>query len=157
MGVVTLGVVSGLELGYSCALLMVLAHGVCSPILFALAHLLYLSSHSRVINNNKGRLATPALAVFLFLLLAINIGLPPSINLWSEVYMFVRLLSIITLRSALLVVTAFLRVVYNLYMYVSLAQAREFDYVKIDHQWWPALSAIVLGFLLSLGLRGLSF
>ena len=81
MGVVTVGVVRGLEMGYSCALLMVIAHGICSPMLFALAYLVYNSSHRRVINNNKGRLATPILAFFLFLLLAINIGVPPRANL----------------------------------------------------------------------------
>merc|ERR1719348_754015 len=68
IGVVTVGVVRGLEIGYSCALLMVIAHGICSPMLFALAYLVYSSSHRRVINNNKGRLATPILAFFLFLL-----------------------------------------------------------------------------------------
>merc|ERR1711862_819612 len=65
IGVVTVGVVRGLEIGYSCALLMVVAHGLCSPMLFALAYLVYNSSHRRVINNNKGRLATPILAFFL--------------------------------------------------------------------------------------------
>merc|ERR1719348_327787 len=96
IGVVTVGVVRGVEIGYSCALLMVIAHGICSPILFALAYLVYNSSHRRVINNNKGRLATPILAFFLFLLLAINIGVPPSVNLWSEVYMFIRFMRMMT-------------------------------------------------------------
>jgi len=135
MGVVTVGVVRGLEIGYRCALLMVIAHGICSPMLFALAYLVYNSSHSRVINNNKGSLASPVLAFFLFLLLAINIGVPPRVNLWREVYIFIRFMRIITTSIFFLVVVAFVGVVYNLYMYISLRQAKEFDYLKVDYTY----------------------
>jgi len=81
MGVVTVGVVRGLKVGYQSAVMMVVAHGVCSPILFALAYLVYNSSHTRLISSNKGTLSTPVISFFLFLLLAINMGVPPSINL----------------------------------------------------------------------------
>ena len=157
IGVVTVGVVRGVEIGYSCALLMVIAHGICSPILFALAYLVYNSSHRRVINNNKGRLATPTLAFFLFLLLAINIGVPPSVNLWSEVYMFIRFMRMMTASLAFLIVVAFVGVIYNLYIYISLSQAKEFDYLKVDYTYWPLLSAGSLGFLLFPSLGRFSF
>ena len=38
MGFVTIGLMSGSELGYSRAIIMVIAHGISSPILFAIAH-----------------------------------------------------------------------------------------------------------------------
>jgi len=135
IGVVTVGVVRGLEMGYSCALLMVIAHGICSPMLFALAYLVYNSSHRRVINNNKGSLATPILAFFLFLLLAINIGVPPRANLWSEVYMFIRFMRMMTASLAFLIASAFVGVIYNLYIYISLSQSKEFDYLKVDYTY----------------------
>lgn len=81
MGVVTVGVVSGIEVGYICAIIMVVAHGVCSPMIFALAYLVYNSSHTRLISSNKGTLATPIISFFLFIILAINIGVPPRLNL----------------------------------------------------------------------------
>nr|AGS47804.1 NADH dehydrogenase subunit 4 [Zonosagitta nagae] len=148
MGVVTVGVVSGLEIGYSCALMMVIAHGVCSPMLFAVAFLVYSSSHTRVLSNNKGSLSTPVLSFILFLLLAINMGVPPSVNLWSEVYMFISFISMMTISIFFLVVIAFVGVVYNLFMYITLSQSKEFDFSKTDYIYWPLLSACLLGFLL---------
>ena len=38
MGAVTIGFVSGTELGYRCRLLMVLGHGLSSPFLFAFSY-----------------------------------------------------------------------------------------------------------------------
>ena len=148
IGVVTVGVVRGLEIGYSCALIIVIAHGVCSPILFAVAFLVYRSSHTRVLSNNKGSLSTPVLSFILFLLLAINIGVPPSVNLWREVYIFIRFINIITISIFFLVVIAFVGVVYNLFIYISLRQSKEFDFSKTDYIYWPLLSACLLGFLL---------
>lgn len=81
MGVVTVGIVRGYEIGYKRAIMMVIGHGVCSPFLFALAYCLYISRHTRVITRNKGSIRLPVLTFFGFVLLAINIGVPPSINL----------------------------------------------------------------------------
>merc|ERR1719334_401111 len=64
IGVVTVGIVRGLKVGYQCAIMIVIAHGVCSPIIFALAYLVYNSSHTRVISSNKGSLRTPVLSFF---------------------------------------------------------------------------------------------
>jgi len=133
MGVVTVGIVRGLKVGYQCAIMIVIAHGVCSPIIFALAYLVYNSSHTRVISRNKGSLRTPALSFFLFLLLAINMGVPPSLNLWREVLIFVAFLRIITYSTLFLIIIAFLGVVYNLFIYVSLRQSKEFDFLKVEY------------------------
>merc|ERR1719334_2110057 len=76
MGVVTVGVVRGSEIGYKCALIIVIAHGVCSPFLFSLAYYLYMSRHSRVILCNKGFASLPIMAFLGFILLAVNMGVP---------------------------------------------------------------------------------
>lgn len=54
MGVVTLGFISGSEAGYTCGVIMILRHGLGSPMLFAFAFWLYESSHSRLLLNNTG-------------------------------------------------------------------------------------------------------
>lgn len=146
MGVVTVGVVRGSELGYFCRIIMVVAHGVCSPIMFALVYLVYSSSHTRTISRNKGNLATPIISFFLFLTLAINMGVPPSLNLWREVIIFISILSVIVYSWAFLVVTAFLGAVYNLFIYVSLSQSKESDSVKVDLYYWPMVSSSYLSF-----------
>lgn len=81
MGVVTLGVRMGTELGYLRAFLMVVAHGLCSPLLFGIAYLFYSHSHRRLLVANRGRLASPVSVLTLFLLLAVNLGVPPFLNL----------------------------------------------------------------------------
>jgi len=81
MGVVTVGVAVGRELGYLCAVLIVIAHGVCSPLLFALAYRFYLVRHRRLLTANRGRLSAPIAVLRLFFLLAVNIGVPPFLNL----------------------------------------------------------------------------
>merc|ERR1719259_736978 len=146
IGVVTVGVVRGSELGYLCSIIIVVAHGVCSPIMFALAYLVYNSSHTRTISRNKGTLATPIISFFLFLTLAINIGVPPSLNLWREVIMFISILSVITYSWAFLLVMAFLGAVYNLFMYVSIRQSKESDSLKVDYVYWPMVSSSYLAF-----------
>jgi len=146
MGVVTVGVVRGSELGYLCSIMIVVAHGVCSPIIFALAYLVYNSSHTRIISRNKGTLGTPIISFFLFLTLAINIGVPPSLNLWREVIMFISILSVITYSWAFLLVMAFLGAVYNLFMYVSIRQSKESDSLKVDYVYWPMVSSSYLAF-----------
>ena len=93
IGVVTVGVTVGRELGYICAVLIVVAHGVCSPLLFAVAYQYYLTSHRRLLIANRGRLSTPLAVLVLFFLLAVNMGVPPFLNLWREVVMFAALLS----------------------------------------------------------------
>ena len=148
IGVVTIGVVRGMEVGYICAIMIVVAHGVCSPIIFALAYLVYNSSHTRLISRNKGTLATPIISFFLFVILAINIGVPPRLNLWREVIMFVSLLGIINYSSFFLLVIAFLGVVYNLFIYVSLCQSKESDYLKVDYLYWPLISSLYLSFFI---------
>jgi len=146
IGVVTVGVVRGSEIGYLCSITIIVAHGVCSPIIFALAFLVYNSSHTRTISRNKGTLATPIMSFFLFLTLAINIGVPPSLNLWREVVMFISILSVITYSWAFLIVVAFLGAVYNIFMYVSISQSKESDSLKVDYVYWPIVSSSYLAF-----------
>lgn len=80
MGVVTVGFVTGSELGYCCGIVIVIAHGVCSPLLFGVAFYLYENTHTRVLSHNRGNVCSPTLALILFCLLAVNIGVPPFIN-----------------------------------------------------------------------------
>jgi len=81
IGVVTIGVVAGSELGYRCAVIIIIAHGVCSPIIFAVAFLFYSNRHTRLLRGNRGQLGLPVYTALLFLLLAINMGVPPFLNL----------------------------------------------------------------------------
>jgi len=148
MGVVTIGVVCGSEIGYICALLIVIAHGVCSPILFSLGYLLYNSSHRRTLINNKGCLRRPLVRLCLFLLLSVNMGVPPTINLWREVLLFSCILHYLKLRVFVLVLIALLGAAYNLFIYVGLSQRKESTNIFISIFYWPFLSSFIISFTL---------
>ena len=88
IGVVCLGVVSGLESGYWAAIAILVSHSLSSPLLFCLANILYLSTSSRCFilglrNSNHG-----LLLFLLALFLGLNFGLPPSSAFWVEVAIF---------------------------------------------------------------------
>jgi len=132
MGVVTVGVVSGREIGYKCAFIMVIAHGVCSPFLFLLSYYFYMARHSRVISCNKGFVSIPILVFMRFVLFGVNMGVPPSINLWREVLMFVGVIELAKNVIFILFFVAFFGVIFNLFIYVRVRQRKESFYGKVE-------------------------
>ena len=122
MGVVTIGFMRGTETGYSCAIMMVVAHGLCSPFLFSFAHWIYETSHSRLILNNSN--SWPVRKGVFMILISANMGLPPGLGLWSEVMIAIRLVVKALWFLPLLVIILFLGTAYNLYFYTSLIHAK---------------------------------
>jgi len=80
IGIVTCGCLSGLELGYSAALGIMVGHSLCSPVLFVLAYEFYLVTGRRCfVHYSTSRL--PMSFLFLLGLFAgLNFGLPPFVN-----------------------------------------------------------------------------
>lgn len=125
IGVVSVGVLSGSDLGYYCATTIIVAHGLCSPLLFGLAFLLYVKRHTRILAHNRGGLSTPILCFIAFSLLSVNMGLPPFINIWSEVILFCAVSSVTVRFLPFLLITAFLGVLYNLVLYIFIVHGKE--------------------------------
>jgi len=88
IGVITLGALSGLEIGYWVACGILVGHTLLSPLLFLLAFELYLSTGSRSficgLNSSVGVGHLLALSVCA----GLNFGLPPFLNFWVEVSLF---------------------------------------------------------------------
>lgn len=125
IGVVRVGLLSGSELGYYCGLMMVVAHGVCSPLLFGIAFHLYSNTNSRSLYHNRGNLGTPIVVFTLFGLLAVNIGVPPFLNVWAEVMIFIVFVRLLTWSIPFVIVLAFCSFVYNICMYVMTTHGKE--------------------------------
>jgi len=81
IGVVGTGLLLGTELGAGAALLIVVGHGVCSPMVFSYAFHVYQFTHSRLLVRCRGGLTRPVMAVVFLLIIAVNIGVPPFLNL----------------------------------------------------------------------------
>nr|YP_003433783.1 NADH dehydrogenase subunit 4 [Decipisagitta decipiens]BAI68174.1 NADH dehydrogenase subunit 4 [Decipisagitta decipiens] len=152
MSLITYGVFSGYELGLKCAFLMIVAHGVVSPLLFAFAYDIYCSSHSRLVNSNKGLLKEPISVFFLFMLLAVNFGLPPSVNIWSEILAMFSLIQMSFILVPGIILSLLVGFIYNIYLYVSLTQQKETFY-EIDNLYvFPHISGVLVAFMLTLAL-----
>ena len=146
IGVVTIGFVRGTELGYTCGIMIVLAHGLCSPFLFALAYWLYLNRHSRLILNNSS--TWPMMSILFFALISLNIGVPPSLNVWSEVYFSIATICFMSEAWVLLLLIFLLRVVYNLYLYTSSMHSK-FNYAPKNaeiNSLFPTIQTIFYGY-----------
>jgi len=81
IGVVGIGLLLGTELGAGAALLIVVGHGVCSPLVFSYAFYVYQFTHRRLLSRCRGGLARPVMAGVFLLIIAVNIGVPPFLNL----------------------------------------------------------------------------
>ena len=95
MGVVTLGLTRGTEMGYGCRFVMVIAHGLCSPFLFVFSYVLYQCSHSRLFLNIS---RTVPIQTGCFMgLISLNMRVPPTLRLWAEVIITICVLGSVSL------------------------------------------------------------
>merc|ERR1712179_187187 len=74
------------------AIIIIIAHGLCSSGIFACANIFYERSHSRRLILNKGVLRFfPRISIILFLLCISNFGGPFTYNLIAEVTLIINL------------------------------------------------------------------
>jgi len=88
IGFVTLGCVLGSELGVWSGVSILVSHSLVSPILFILAHELYLCSGSRSFSYGHVSSLSFGLLFFLCIFTGFNFGLPPSLSFFSEIAIF---------------------------------------------------------------------
>lgn len=120
IGLVTAGIISQTQWGWSGALLLILAHGLASSGLFALANTIYETTHRRNLLLLKGILRIfPAITTWWFLMSARNLGAPPSINILSEAILITATISFSYLTTPLLALMVILTTAYSLTLYSS--------------------------------------
>lgn len=94
MGVALSGLFSFRHFGLVGGFYMFVSHGFCSSAMFFLLGVSYLRLHTRRLLLSKGILMFfPSLGFWWFLFSALNIGLPPSLGFFSEVYLIIGLMS----------------------------------------------------------------
>nr|YP_002995762.1 NADH dehydrogenase subunit 4 [Lineus viridis]ACO40321.1 NADH dehydrogenase subunit 4 [Lineus viridis] len=114
------GVLTNNSWGWQGGLLMLLAHGLCSPAMFALANVSYESVGSRSMLLIKGVLSFfPFLTLMWFLICSCNMAAPPSLNLASEIMLFISLLGDSWIWGVIVGALSFLGGAYSLYLYTS--------------------------------------
>jgi NADH:ubiquinone oxidoreductase subunit 4 (subunit M) len=107
-------------LGYLGGLLIIIGHGLCSSCLFLLARLGYDLVGSRSLFLVKGFIVFfPSLSFWWFVFICANIAAPTSLNLVSELFLFIRILGHCNYFFFFLGVLSFFCGVYSLYLFTS--------------------------------------
>nr|AJE61807.1 NADH dehydrogenase subunit 4 [Cephus sareptanus] len=118
MGLVIGGMFSLEIIGIQGAFLMMISHGLCSSGLFCMVNMFYERSLSRSLIINKGMLSyCPPMMMMWFLLCMGNMSAPPSLNLISEIFLLMSLVSLTKFLVVILMMFLFFSSCYSLYLY----------------------------------------
>ncbi|NP_150609.1 NADH dehydrogenase subunit 4 (mitochondrion) [Limulus polyphemus] len=120
MGIVLGGVMTLSSWGCGGALLLMVAHGLCSSALFCLANVVYERFFSRSLVLLSGMMSVfPSLALWWFLFCVFNMAAPPSMNLFGEISLMVSLVGWSEWTVVCLGMLSFFSAYYSLFMFSS--------------------------------------
>nr|UER94118.1 NADH dehydrogenase subunit 4 [Ruspolia yunnana] len=118
MGMALGGLMTMTSWGFSSTYTLMIAHGLCSSGLFALANISYERLGSRSLLVNKGLMNfMPSMAMWWFLLSSSNMAAPPSLNLMGEIGLLNSLVMWSSISMVMLMLVSFFSAAYTLYLY----------------------------------------
>nr|YP_009971820.1 NADH dehydrogenase subunit 4 [Deporaus marginatus]QNH68707.1 NADH dehydrogenase subunit 4 [Deporaus marginatus] len=118
MSLVLAGIMTMNLWGFWGAMVLMLAHGLCSSGLFCLANIMYERVSSRSLYLNKGLINIfPSFSLWWFLLCSSNMAAPPSLNLLGEIVLINSLVGYSFYMMVFLSLISFFSAVYSLYLY----------------------------------------
>lgn len=117
------GILSMYSIGKLGAVCIIFAHGVCSPAMFCLVRSLSERIKSRNIALRSGLLRVIPMWSFLWCIISIaNIGVPPSLNFYSELFCVWSMLHLSPVSAPLISLILLLGGVYSLLLYTKANQ-----------------------------------
>nr|ARH54541.1 NADH dehydrogenase subunit 4 [Ontholestes tessellatus] len=163
MGMVLGGIMTLNYWGLSGALVMMMAHGLCSSGLFCLANISYERMMSRSLFLNKGLInLMPSMSMWWFLLSSSSMAAPPSLNLLGEIMLINSLIGWSYYCMIPLSLLSFFSAVYSLYLYsysqhgmlysgvYSFSMGLSREYLLLFLHWFPLNLLILKGEYFSL-------
>lgn len=121
MRVIVLGIFRFSSWGVYGSVLIIVAHGFISPIIFYLMTYLYEFKHSRRIMVLKGvLLVSPLFCILWFFCCSLNLRVPPFMSFYSEVIIISSLLSFSFVEWAFIIFSCFFTGVYCIYIYTTI-------------------------------------
>lgn len=131
IALVTARILTNTVWGWRGALVLMLAHGLCSSSIFNYANIVTDITRSRRIYLNKGIITlVPSLVIWWFIIGVINIGAPPSINLIREIVIITSIISSTISLILFLRVVAFITAAYNLMIYTSTSHGNKINFMS---------------------------
>lgn len=156
MGVVTLGALSGLELGMSVASGIIVGHSLLSPTLFVLASDYYKLLHSRCFVLGYKSSAPATLLLATASCSGLNFGLPPFLNFWVEVSLYTIVGYVWSYSLFLLILISLLSFLYCILLYVfTCGGPTSFSSSDVSSSY-IFIPPLVISFLLSFSLSALN-
>ncbi|YP_009058730.1 NADH dehydrogenase subunit 4 (mitochondrion) [Malurus melanocephalus] len=117
MGLVVAATMIQTQWAFSGAMILMIAHGLTSSMLFCLANTNYERTHSRILLLTRGlQPLLPLMATWWLLANLTNMALPPTINLMAELTIMIALFNWSSLTIILTGTTIILTASYTLYM-----------------------------------------
>nr|QNO35885.1 NADH dehydrogenase subunit 4 [Hormaphis betulae] len=146
MGLVIIGFLIYNNWGYSGPLLLMYAHGLCSSGLFCLSNICYIRFKSRSMFMNKGLINIyPFLSFWWFMLCSSNMSFPPSLNLFGEVFLLIKLMSWLDYLYSFYFLILICMFLYSLYLYLYTQYGKL--YLSMNYLFNIFLSEYLLLFL----------
>nr|CCB84623.1 NADH dehydrogenase subunit 4 [Bahadzia jaraguensis] len=157
MGLCIGGLLLMSEWGVKSVVIMMVAHGLCSSGLFYLVSIVYERTMSRSMFVNKGLLnLMPSMSLWWFLMISVNMSVPPSLNLLSEIGLISVIVSWDIMSLMILIILSFFSASYSLYLF-SISQHGVFllgnggfhsgevvEYLVVFLHWVP-LNLLIFG------------
>jgi len=115
---IIVGVMSIIIWGIIGAIIIMIAHGLCSSGMFSNANILYERRHSRSLMSNKGVLRFyPRVSFLWFLLCIANFGGPFTFNLLAEIILIINIVRVTTVLLISVVLVSLFSAAYSLILY----------------------------------------
>nr|AOY39469.1 NADH dehydrogenase subunit 4 [Cerophytidae sp. BMNH 900085] len=149
MGMVLSGTMIMKEWSVLGSLLLMIGHGLCSSALFCLANLFYEFMNTRSMYLIKGMIKYfPLMSMWWFLLCACNLSCPPSLNLFSEIFIFNGIFSYSKMIVLIGLILIFFSGAYSIFMFFiinhgKLMKCYSFNFLKLSDyfmlflHWFP--------------------
>jgi len=118
IGVVTICVLRGSELGFSASIWIQVSHSLLSPLMFLLAYEYYCITGRRAFLFGHSSSLRPGTLFLISLCSGLSFGLPPFLAFWVEVAMYVCLSNYCFSFTFPLALSSFLTLLYSLCFYV---------------------------------------
>nr|DBA43489.1 TPA_asm: ND4 [Bombus cullumanus] len=131
MGIMILGMLMESKVGMFGSLLMMISHGLVSSGLFYLVNMIYSQTNSRVMFINKGMINfMPSISMFWFMMCIYNSGAPISLNMVSEIFLLISLVSWYKFLFMILIFYCLFSFVYSIYLFSFIQYGKIFDLME---------------------------
>nr|USF91684.1 NADH dehydrogenase subunit 4 [Varanus acanthurus]USF91704.1 NADH dehydrogenase subunit 4 [Varanus acanthurus]USF91705.1 NADH dehydrogenase subunit 4 [Varanus acanthurus]USF91706.1 NADH dehydrogenase subunit 4 [Varanus acanthurus]USF91707.1 NADH dehydrogenase subunit 4 [Varanus acanthurus] len=125
MGLVISAILTQTNLGLSGSMLLMIAHGLTSSLLFCLANTSYEQTHTRTMLATRGlHIVLPLTTIWWLLASFANMALPPTINLMGELFIITSLFSWSPFTIMLTGAGTLLTASYTLYMFLTTQKSK---------------------------------